>query len=161
MSEKETNQPQTIADVIRQLLKASMEDESFMACEYQIDNVAESLGVTTEKASDQIFGSYARNTCNRYLEDLGMSDKTIKLVRGLDHLERSAFRYDVVDSKRKSKKMAKDLDVAVKRLESAMTVAGFDNEAILLEYGVDGLAASTKAVGMYKQSLKNLIEMMK
>lgn len=161
MSEKETNQPQTIADVIRQLLRASMENDSFMACEYQIDNVAESLGVTAEKASDQIFGSYARNTCNRYLEDIGMSDKTIKLVRGLDHLERSAFRYDVVDSKRKSKRATKDLDVAVKRLESAIAVAGFDTGAIMSRYGVDGLATATEAVEAYKQSLKSLIEMMK
>lgn len=161
MSEKETNQPQTIADVIRQLLKASMEDEGFMACEYQIDNLAESLGITVEKASERLFGSFARSICNRYLEDIGMSDKTIKLVRGLDNLERSAFRYDVVDSKRKSKRATKDLDVAVKRLENAMTVAGFDTEAILLDGGVDGLAIATKAVGMYKQSLKSLIEMMK
>lgn len=161
MSEKETNQPQTIADVIRQLLKTSMEDDSFMACEYQIDNVAESLGVTAEKASDQIFGSYARNTCNRYLEDIGLSDKTIKLVRGLDHLERSAFRYDVVDSKRKSKKAVKDLDVAIKRLENAMTVAGFDSGMIMSKHGAEGLAIATEAVEMYKQALKSLVEMMK
>lgn len=161
MSEKETNQPQTIADVIRQLLKASMEDEGFMACEYHIDNVAGSLGIEVEKASGQIFGSYARNTCNRYLEDIGMSDKTIKLVRGLDHLERSAFRYDVVDSKRKSKRATKELDVALKRLENAMTVAGFDNGTIMSKHGVDGLAAATEAVEAYKQSLKNLIDMMK
>lgn len=161
MSEKETNQPQTIADVIRQLLKTSMEDGSFMACEYHIDNVAESLGITAEKASDQIFGSYARNTCNRYLEDIGMSEKTIKIVRGLDHLERSAFRYDVVDSKRKSKKAAKDLDVAIKRLENAMTVAGFDSGMIMSKHGAEGLAIATEAVEMYKQALKSLVEMMK
>ena len=161
MSEKETNQPQTIADVIRQLLKASMEDEGFMACEYQIDNLAESLGITAEKANERLFGSFARSICNRYLEDIGMSDKTIKLVRGLDHLDRSAFRYDVVDSKRKSKRATKDLDVAVKRLESAMTVAGFDNGTIMSKYGFEGLAAATEAVDAYKQSLKNLIEMMK
>lgn len=152
---------------IRELLKQSMQDEDAM---FPIYNLIQGISGQIDNDWDddeiekRLRGSMARVTCERYLESIGIVNKTISVNVSDSYKtddDRYYIRYDVVDKRKNISKPKPDHIMALERLERAVMMTNVDSSGVIARHGSESLVMVVEEVELYKKALMKNLELLK